>query len=242
MKILVVGGGQVAANLVKLMRDRSDLNAKITLIEKDYTVGQRLANASDVSIICGDGSQQQVLASAGCADADLFLALTGRDEDNLVACQLAKKVFHVQTPICRVNHPHNIPVFKKLGIHNTFSSSLLLAKVLTQEISHSGLYVVYDIPGNSKAIVEFIMKPDAEEIGSYLSEINFPRDSRVVLVAHRQEDGSEQVELAQGQTVLRANDRVMMVCDFDDFDTIRKRFVATPSEEDALVPSEPTED
>lgn len=221
MHIIIIGGGLVASNLIKLVSDNPGRNDRITLIDKSVAVCERLANLYEIDVFNGDGTNAPILEAAGCAKADLFLALTGRDEDNLIACQLARKVFRVHSPICRVNNPKNIAVIQKLGIYNTFSSSMLLAKVLNQEIEHSGLYVVYDIPGNSKAIVEFSLRPDASVAGQALKDCDLPRGSRVVLVTHR--DGG--VELAQGDTVLYPHDRVMMVCDHDDFTAIQESLV-----------------
>ena len=150
------------------------------------------------------------------------MALTGRDEDNLIACQLAQRVFKIKSPICRVNNPRNLATIRSLGILNTFSSTILLAKKLNQEIDYSGLYLVYDIPGNSKAIVEFLLSPEAEENGKALKDCTFPKDSRVVLITH----GDGQVELAQGESVINAHDRIMMVCDYEDFPLIHERLVA----------------
>lgn len=221
MHILIVGGGLVSANLIKLIQDDPSREDHITLIERNLSTCEKLADSYNIQVFHGDGTNLDILASAGAEAAELFLALTGSDEDNLIACQLARSNFHIHSPICRVNNPKNYAVIQKLGIINTFSSALLLAKVLNQEIQHSGLYIVYDIPGNSKCIVEFSLKADAEEADKALKEIKFPHESRVVLVTRK--DG--EVELARGETVLRPHDRVMMVCDYEDFDEIHERMV-----------------
>lgn len=221
MHILIVGGGLVAANLVKLIIDDPSRDDRISLIEKDLVNCEKLANTYEIQVFHGDGTNLDILTSAGADSAELFLALTGSDEDNLIACQLARSQFHIHSPICRVNNPKNYAVIQKLGIINTFSSSLLLAKVLNQEIQHSGLYIVYDIPGNSKCIVEFSLKSSAEEANKPLKSIQFPHESRVVLVTRKE----GQAELASGETVLYPHDRVMMVCDYEDFDEIHERMV-----------------
>ena len=221
MNILIVGGGLVASNLIKLIEQDRLRDDQISLVEIQMKTCAKLANNYNIRVFHGDGSNYDILKAAGAEKADLFLALTGRDEDNLIACQLAKSCFNIPSPICRVNNPKNISVIQNLGILNTFSSSMLLARVLTQEIEFSGLYIVYDFPGNSKAIVEFSLKADAEEVGVPLKECKFPRDSRVVLVTHH----NGNVELAQGNTILQAHDRVMLVCDYEDFAEIRERMV-----------------
>ncbi len=223
MKIMIIGGGLVSINLVKLILESPNFRDQIVLIEKDLTACQRIANLYDIEVFHGDGSNYNVLDAAGAAEAEVFMALTGRDEDNLIASQLAKLYFNIKNPICRVNNPNNITVIRKLGILNTFSSSKHLAKVLTQEINHAGIYVVYDIPGSSSAIIEFVLREGVPEDGRQLSECTFPGNSRVVLVSKN--DASHTTILARGDTVLNAHDRIMMICDHADFNKIKKRFV-----------------
>lgn len=221
MNILIVGGGTTASNLIKLILADRSRHAEVHVIEINHAVCQRLANAHPIQVYNGDGTNIDILKMAGCDKADIFVSLTSKDEDNLIACQLAKRVFNIRTPICRVNNPRNIETIQKLGIHNTFSASVLLAKVLNQEIDYSGLYIVYDIPGDTKVIVEFMLRPDAEVCGKSLIECSFPGESRIVLVVHN----NMQTELASGSTILRPHDRIMMVCDYEDFTSIQSRFV-----------------
>lgn len=223
MKIMIIGGGLVSLNLVSLILENPIFRDEIVLVEKDLKSCEKIANLFDIEVFHGDGSNYNVLKAAGAEEAEVFLALTGRDEDNLIASQLAKLYFHIKNPICRVNNPNNITVIRKLGILNTFSSSKHLAKVLTQEINHAGLYLVYDLPGNDMALVEFVLREGVPEDGMKIADCSFPGDSRVVLVTRNDRDHS--VEPARGDTVMRAHDRIMMICQYSDFSQIKKRFV-----------------
>ncbi len=228
MRIVIVGGGMAASNVVGLLLQDPTRNWSLTMIEKEAQTCRLLANRYDqVTILCGDGSRRDVLEAARTGEADIFLAMTGRDEDNLVACQLAQTYFGIERPICRVNNPDNLEAVHRLGIHTTFSSSLLLAKVLMQEIDFPGLTVVYDIPGNSKCIIEFLLDPASEVTGKPLEQCQFPAESRVVLVTHP--DG--RVEEAHGRTVMEGRARVMMLCDRRDFQAIGRNLALLYSEE-----------
>ena len=93
MKIVIMGGGKLGAHLAENMLESKHT---VRLIERDKDRCQRLANELDAVIICGDGTELESLTDAETEDADCFIAVTGRDQDNLVACQLAKRQFQVK--------------------------------------------------------------------------------------------------------------------------------------------------
>ncbi len=221
MKVIIVGGGKSAANLIRLIMVHEMDHISITLIDKNLQTCQNIADEYGVEVLMGDGCNSQVLADAGTADADIFLALTGKDEENLIACQMAKSLFGINNPICRVNEPKNIPIIKKMGIFNTFSSTMLLAKVLNQEVEHSGISLVHTISGTDNVIVEFILKPNAYIAGKKLKNIEFSGRNRVVLVAHASD---HRVEVADGETELHPYDRVMMICNRSTFPYISEHY------------------
>ncbi len=218
MKVMIVGGGKSASNLIKLMQLHEVDELQISLIDTDMESCQEIADTFEIEVYLGDGCNRAVLEHAGIRQAEIFLALTGQDEKNLVACQLAKNEFGISNPICRVNEPKNIPVIKKLGISNTFSSTMLLAKVLNQEVEHSGINIVHSVAGTNKAIIELVLRADADVVGKTLKEIDLPGESRVVLVTHRPQN---QIEIPTGDTVLQAYDRLMLIADRKRFDILR---------------------
>ena len=93
MRMVIVGGGKVGWNLARIMLERRH---NVSLIEKDR--------------------QRCVLEAAGAQNADVFMTVTGSDQDNLVACQVARDHFHAKKVISRVNDPRNIETFQVLGI------------------------------------------------------------------------------------------------------------------------------
>ena len=90
MRIVIVGGGKLGYHLATIMLDRKH---DVRLIEKNKLRCMRLANELDVEVICGDGTEIETLEDAGTQNADCFIAVTGQDQDNLVASQLAKRQF-----------------------------------------------------------------------------------------------------------------------------------------------------
>ena len=136
MYILIVGGGKVGYYLTKTLVNEG---YEVLLIEKNpkkvAVYGERFGSV----VVEGDGAELGTLEAAGAARADVVVAVTGDDEDNLVVCQTAKKLFNVPRTIARVNNPKNEEIFKKLGIDVTVSSTNLLLSIIEQEIPERGL-------------------------------------------------------------------------------------------------------
>lgn len=116
MKALVVGGGKVGYYLFKkLSKDGYD----VVLVEKDIELCKKISEELDGEIICGNGSDLEVLKEADISRAEVVAAVTGKDEENLVICQMAKLNFNVNKTIARIKNPENGPIFKSLGVDTT---------------------------------------------------------------------------------------------------------------------------
>ncbi len=219
MKIIIVGGGKLAYYLIKTLKpNRHD----ITLIEQLREASNRIASDfEEVSVYNGDGTSIRVLEEVGCHEADFFIAVTGKDENNLVACEIAKLKFNARVTVARVNNPKNAEIFKRLGINKIFSSTQLLADIIEQEIDYAGMRIVFNIPNTTKAILEFELAPDASAVGKTLKQYAFPGNSKVVLLTRA--DGS--VEMPGGSLLMKANDLMLLVCDERDFNHVWKTLV-----------------
>lgn len=126
MNIILVGGGKVGYYLLKSLRE----NHQLTLIEKDKSVCEKIADEFQEIILWGDGTSLEVLKDAGIQRADVIVAATGKDEENLIICQMAKMNFNIKKTIARVNNPKNIQVFKELGVDKTVCSTEVIANML----------------------------------------------------------------------------------------------------------------
>ena len=120
MYIIVVGGGKVGYYLTKTLVNEG---YEVLLIEKNSRKADIYSERFGSVILEGDGAESTTLEAAGIGRADVVIAVTGEDEDNLVICQTAKKRFNVPRTIARVNNPKNEEIFKKLGIDVTVSST-----------------------------------------------------------------------------------------------------------------------
>lgn len=131
MYVIVIGGGKVGYYLARDLVDRGE---EVTLVEKDGTRAEWLEGQLGSIVMRGDGDEMGFLATTGIERADAVLAVTGDDEDNLVALQLAKKRFNVPRTVARVNNPANVDIFKTLGVDEAVSATEVLLGALEPKI------------------------------------------------------------------------------------------------------------
>lgn len=131
MYVIVVGGGKVGYYLARDLLERGE---EVTLVEKDGMRAEWLESQLGSIVMRGDGDELAFLHTTGIERADAVLAVTGDDEDNLVALQLAKKHFNVRRTIARVNNPANVDIFKELGVDEAVSATEVLLGALEPKI------------------------------------------------------------------------------------------------------------
>ena len=132
MYLIVICGGTVGYYLSRHLMERGE---EVTLVEKDGARAEWLESQLGSIVMRGDGDELSFLATTGIERADAVLAVTGDDEDNLVALQLAKERFKVPRTIARVNNPANVAIFKMLGIDEAISATDVLLGALEPTIS-----------------------------------------------------------------------------------------------------------
>lgn len=219
MNVLIIGGSKAADSLLGLL----DLKKyEVKVIDQRLDICERIANEYGVDVFFGDGTDLAVLRRAGCGDMDVLLALTGKDENNLVCCQLAKHSFHVPLTIANVNNPRNTESLKKLGVDKTFSGTEILANLLEEEIEYKGLMTAYNIPETDRAIVEFILDPSADACGRTIAEYEFPENMTIVLITRQ----SGEVLTPAGHVRMDAADRILLVCNQSEYADVWRTFVA----------------
>ena len=132
MFAILCGAGKVGYNLAKKLADEKN---KVVVIEKNEAVCKLVAENIDCIVIKGDACEPHFMQEANAEKAEVVLALTGEDEDNLVICQLAKTYFSVPRTIARVNDPRNEFSFLQLGVDVPINATALISQVINQEVS-----------------------------------------------------------------------------------------------------------
>lgn len=204
MYIIVIGGGQVGFHLTRsLLR-----NGHETLcIEKDPGRYAIIVEALGSAAYRGDGCEATTLERVGMARADIVIAATGEDEDNLVACQVAKHRFHVPRTIARLNNPQNKPLFRALGLDAAVNSTEIILAQIEEEMPTHPLISLLTLRDSDLELVNVEIPLDSRAVGKRLDELSLPPTATVALVYDRERG----IQLARPDTVLQSEDEVVAV-------------------------------
>lgn len=216
MKIVIVGAGKLAYYLIREL----EAEHEIVIIDQDPQAALKFADYSIAEVINGDGSSYPVLKEA-CDGAELLVALTDRDETNMIACQIAENHLGVPASIARVNNPKNRATMEHFGVDHAFSETEILARMIEQEIDYRGLRIVHRINNSDHILIEFTLSANSKACGKSMMEYKFVHDSRVVVIASK--DGETITPV--GSTVMEAGSQIMMVCAQRDIEQIWKEMV-----------------
>jgi len=204
MYIIIVGGGKVGYYLAKTL---AQLKYKITVLETNRDHCMNIVNATSdlgVNVINGDGTNMNFLKDADIESADALIAVTGRDQDNLIVCQIAKKEFNTKKTIARVNNPKNIKIFEKLGVDSAVSSTATIVDIIEREVFISDLKSVMTI-GNL-IVNEIKLKPGFHSINKQVKDLELPKDCILISIIR---DSS--VMIPNGSSVLMPGDEIIAV-------------------------------
>ena len=157
------------------------------------------------------------METAGFGRADMVIAVTGDDEDNLVVCQVAKAKFNVPRALARINNPKNEEIFKRLGIDSTVSATTAILAQIEQELPTHPLIPLLTLKGGGLEMVEVKVPENSAAVGKRISEILLPQQSLIALIVD--EDGVPRVP--KNDTVLRAGDEVVAVTRTENEDALR---------------------
>ena len=221
MYVIIAGAGKVGWNLARELIEKGH---EVTILENDrrryLVVEQELEHA----VQYGDASELWVLERAGIPRADLVIAVTGDDEDNILICQMARDKYDVERIVARVNNPRNLDHFKQLGIEPAVSATDLILRLIEHEVPQYGLVHLLDLAGDRLEIIELIVNEQSPIAGQRVDDVAMPDGSLIISVLR--EGGGF---VPQGDTVIEAGDEVLVVLDPGLEDDITARFAPNGS-------------
>ncbi len=203
MYILIAGGGKVGANLASTLQLHGH---EITLMEADRRRYERLEQRFGNTVRHADTTEVFELEAAGVERCDLLIAVTGDDQDNLVACQLARDKYGTPKVIARVNDPRNQPHFAMLGIDLTVSATSTILTLIEHELPQHDLLTMLDLRHEDLAIVELVIPDGSRAEGRLVSELDLPDRARLISITH-----DDTYAIASGESRLHAGDRIMAI-------------------------------
>jgi trk system potassium uptake protein len=205
MYVIVVGAGKVGWNLGRELLEKGH---EVTLIENDRDRYQAVEQELEHNIQYGDASELWVLERAGVSRADLVIAVTGDDEDNMLICQVAKEKYMVEQIIARVNNPRNKQWFELLGIGPVVSATDLILRLIEHEVPKYGLVHLLDLPQERLEIIELLLADGSPVTGRRVGDLELPEGSLLISVLR-----GGRGFVPGPDTVLEAGDEVLAVLD-----------------------------
>ena len=217
MYVVVIGGGNVGYYLT---RELLHAGHEVVMIEKDAGRARQIADELGSIVVPNDGCEGRYQELAGMGRADVVAAVTGDDEDNLVACQVAKMHFNVPRAIARVNNPKNEQLFRRLAIDDTVSPTRTILGVIEHEIPIHDLLHLTELEGGDLEIVEAQLTAESPAVGRELRELTLPEGTSIAVILR----GSKGVAV-RPETKLMDGDRMLAVTSADREPELRQLLI-----------------
>ncbi|GMQ86475.1 MAG: hypothetical protein BMS9Abin07_2054 [Acidimicrobiia bacterium] len=214
MRMVIVGGGKIGSYLA---RGLSSAGHVVAVIESDASHARRVVSDAKVLVFEGDGTDPELLRAADVPRADWVLALTGKDEDNLVASQLALTLGATRV-IARLNDPSNRPTFEALEIP-VVSVTDLIAQVISKEVKVPDL-AASDLFAAGKVAVQELDVPETFQ-EKQVAELGFPENALIVTIVR-----GDRVKIATGTSSIKPGDRVLVASATEAMSEVAQAFGA----------------
>jgi trk system potassium uptake protein TrkA len=220
MFIVVAGAGKVGYHLARaLVADHEVLILELDPGRVDF-VGEELGTEV---IMQGDACDAATMERAGMERADLVVAVTGDDEDNLTFCQIAKAKFAVPRAVARINNPQNEELFRQLGIDSTVSATNLILAHIEQELPWQGLIPLLTLRGRGLEIVEVRVPYGATTVGKHVRELLLPQGALLCLII----DSEGTPRLPTPDSTIHAEDILVAVTNIEAEEALRTALTAS---------------
>jgi trk system potassium uptake protein TrkA len=157
MKVIILGAGQVGYNIARYLASE---DCHVTIVDRSAELLRKIGDSLDVQPVVGYASHPDVLHQAGAEEADVLIAVTGSDEVNMVACEVASSLFKIETKIARIRNQNYLDPYwselfspNHLSIDHIISPEVEVAKAISRSIRVSGAFdVIPLISGDVKVI------------------------------------------------------------------------------------------
>ena len=216
MYIVIGGGGKVGSYLAHNLVSKGH---RVAVIEKRSEVVGRLAEELPVGVLLieGDGCDVRYQEDAGVGHADIFAAVTGNDDDNLVSCQLARARFSVKRTVARINSPKNEHIFHALGIEG-ISSTTIISRLIEEEVTIGDIIRLHTLEKGQISLVEIDLPNTHGLAGNKkVQELGLPEGSVLVAIVR-----GDRVIVPKGNTVMETGDRVLAITGLGKEEELRR--------------------
>ena len=209
MHIIIIGCGRVGSQLALLLaQEKHD----IVIIDKDANAFKSLGTSFNGVKLYGYGYDEEILKEAGIERCDALAAVTDLDNANIMACEVASKLYHVPRVVARVYNPESVSTFQELGLEYVFGTNIVAQTIMDKIVQGHGRHL--SIRGDVE-VIEFIAGPKIEN--KRLIDIQIPNEFRICLVTRQGKDF-----IPWRETVLRDGDTVIAVVKSSAYSRIKQ--------------------
>jgi len=216
MYIIVGGGGDIGYYVTKSLFNRGH---EVLLIERDAVRYQSLKEELGQSVFRGDACEARTMDEVGASRADVVIAVTGEDEDNMVICQVAKKRYKVARTMARLNNPKHEEIFQKAGIDIVVSPTKTILSLIEAELPSSRFVPLMTLKSAGLEIVEVRIPAESMVVGKTLGAVNLPRSCNLALIIR-----DKQFVPPTAETILLPNDDVFALVNREGEEELRRAF------------------
>ena len=217
MRVILIGSGKLAYFLGKKFVEEKH---RVTMINSHPTEARDFAHQIKATVILGDGTDPGILKEAEVERADIVLALTSHDEDNLVACQIAQQHYHVSRTIALVNDPAHQKFFEQLGIAVAFSATQILANLIEKRADFANIANFLAISGGQIGVTEIILDENSPAIGKTLQTLKLPEGSLIgCIIRHGQ------AFVPRGWSHLEVQDRLILISQPEHYEQFLRKII-----------------
>jgi len=208
MKIAIAGGDSKADFIIKMLR--SDRH-KVVAINEEKSYCEYLATVHNIPIIHGDPCKKHILDNADIKDFDVMIALKNSDADNLEICQMAKKIYNIKKTVCVVSNPHNVEIFKSLGVSSPISGTYVIANLIEQASTLDVFMKSLELEEDKVVITELIVEPHFPVANKKIMDSGLPKN---VIIGSIIREGK--MIIPDGSTEILSEDKLIIISSKED--------------------------
>ena len=207
--VMIIGGGRIAYYLAKLL---SDTGRNIKLIEQNEKRCYELADTlPDITILHGDGTDQDILEEQGLERQDALVSLTGIDEENIIVSMYAESK-GINKVITKVNR-HSYSILNDIGLETVVSPQIVAGNLVTRYVralhnsaGNSQIQTLYKLVGGKVEAVEFIVPENAGYENVPFKELNLLPNLLIGCIIR-----NGKIIFPGGDDVMKSHDSVIVV-------------------------------
>jgi len=203
MRIIVAGAGKLGRRIAEIIKEKH----AVTVVERDEARARYIEDLLGVRVVVGDACDPAVLLDSGADRADVVVAATSDDEDNLVVCMLAKFEYKVKKVIGAVRNPKNQWLYNRSwGVDVALDSAGIVAKIIEEEATLRDIVTLLKLREGEVSVTELSVSPTSSIVGKALRDIPFP-DRCVVAAVLR---GSE-ILVPSADLQVQSGDEILFI-------------------------------